>query len=124
MDGVNVDSLFKAIMRIHIEKVRGTELFDILEKEDLDEEKKKEQNSHKETLIVMKQGVKCKVEIDMEKNNKIQQKLKKMLNKNTCTDIFKHSMVSKGNQRIRMYEHKTNKRYFRDKMIKNNLIIL
>ena len=47
-----------------------------------------------------------------------------MLNKNTCTDIFKHSMVSKGNQRIRMYEHKTNKRYFRDKMIKNNLIIL
>ena len=33
-------------------------------------------------------------------------------------------MVSKGDQRIRMYEHKTNKRYFRDKMIKNNLIIL
>ena len=36
MDGVNVDSLFKAIMRIHIEKVKGTELYDILLKEDED----------------------------------------------------------------------------------------
>ena len=47
-----------------------------------------------------------------------------MLNKNTCTDLFKHSMVNQGNKKVRMYEHKTNKRYFRDKMIKNNLIIL
>jgi hypothetical protein len=41
MDGVNVDSLFKAIMRIHIKKVKGTELYEILLLED-EEEKKKE----------------------------------------------------------------------------------
>lgn len=48
MDGVNVDSLFKAIMRIHIDKVKGTELYDILLQEDQENEQKK--NAGKEII--------------------------------------------------------------------------
>lgn len=68
--------------------------------------------------------MKHQVELDPQKNEKIMMKLRKMLNKNTCTDIFKHSMIDQGKQMVRMYEHKTNKRYFRDKMIRNNLVML
>jgi len=68
MDGVNVDSLFKAIMRIHIEKVKGTELFEILQEEDRVEENKQ---CKKEIITVIKQGVKTSVEIDQDKNYKI-----------------------------------------------------
>lgn len=40
-----------------------------------------------------------------------------------CDDIFKNVVVQKDQEKIRMYSHKNNNKYFRDKRLRNELII-
>ena len=48
----------------------------------------------------------------------------KMANNCTCSDIFKNIVIYKGNDKFRMYEHKTNKKYYRDRRVKHELTVL
>ena len=65
-----------------------------------------------------------KVNVDEEKNLKIMKKLLKMNNKDCCQDIFKSSRVDVNGEFKRMYETKSNNRYYRDKIKKGNLNLL
>jgi CMP-N-acetylneuraminic acid synthetase len=40
-----------------------------------------------------------------------------------CADIFKNVVISKDNEKIRMYGHKNNNKFFRDKRLRNELIM-
>ena len=77
-----------------------------------------------ESVTVIKQGIKTEVDIDSEKNMKIMKKLMKMNDKDNCYDIFKNSRVENNGEFERMYETKSNGRYFRDKTNKCNSNLL
>lgn len=57
MEGYGVSSLFKQIMRIHYEKIKGSELWSILEQERIEEERKAAEQENVEVVNVVKKGI-------------------------------------------------------------------
>lgn len=63
------------------------------------------------------------MEVCEERNIIMMKKLLKMNDKDNCQDIFKNCRVEQKGEFKRMYEKKTNKRYYRDKISKINLTL-
>lgn len=60
----------------------------------------------------------------MGENEVLIKKVLKMANNCTCSDIFKNIVIYKDKNKYRMYEHKTNKKFYRDRRVKNELMVL
>ena len=41
-----------------------------------------------------------------------------------CGDIFRNVVITKDNEKIRMYGHKTSSKFYRDRRVKNELVNL
>lgn len=57
MEGYAMSSIFKSIMRIHYEKIKGTELWGILEEERIAEERRQALQQNVEVVNVIKKGI-------------------------------------------------------------------
>jgi hypothetical protein len=57
MEGYAVSSLFKSIMRIHYNSIKGSELWKVLEEERIAEEKRLQSQQNVEVINVIKKGI-------------------------------------------------------------------
>lgn len=57
MEGHAVSCLFKSIMRIHYDRIKGSELWKVLEEERITEEKRLQSQQNVEVINVIKKGI-------------------------------------------------------------------
>jgi hypothetical protein len=64
--------------------------------------------------------------VDSDFNDILMEKIRKLCQKNDSVDLFKNSIVenNKGTQRYRMFEYKSNKQFFHDKMIRKEKYVM
>ena len=72
-------------------------------------------------VTVNKNGEDKQMEIDLDENENLQNTIKKMAKKNRCQDFFKETIIEKDDEQIRMYEKKSEAKYFSEKRIKTDL---
>lgn len=72
-------------------------------------------------VTVNKNGEDKQLEIDLDENENLQNIIKKMSKKNRCQDFFKETIIEKDDEQIRMYEKKSEAKYFSEKRIKTDL---
>lgn len=75
------------------------------------------------TFTVVKNGVSRTITIDLHKNEELMRNVQKMNMSKKCADIFKNVVIQKDQEKIRMYSHKNNNKFFRDKRLRNELIM-
>ena len=123
-EGSSVSSIFRAIMLMHEDNVKGTDMElkikDIKKAMELDLRKKFIQNKCNSIQIINKDGEQKNVVIDDNKNTGFQTQIAKILQKNKCTDIFRDTEIEDKNKMWRMYEEKTEEKFIREKRLKNN----
>lgn len=119
--GKEVRSLFINIMKLNVERIKGTDLYDEIQREIINPKKYISSN-------IMLNHLKAQLHqnvVDKKENfNKTCKLLNKVLDNhmksNKCADVFKNATVDAKKIKFRFHEKKTNKKYFKDRRIKND----
>lgn len=120
MNGQEVRSLFINIMKLNVEKVRGTPLYDEIQRNIVNPKKYMGSNI---ILNHLKAKVHSQVLDKKENFAKTTKLINKVLDHNMgpakCADIFKNAYVERKDLIYRLHEKKSIKKYYKDRRLKN-----